>query len=111
MMALLMMGTTIRAAEKHEAPIKHVTVFTNGAQVERTQSLNLTAGEQVVTFTGLSPYTDTKSMQMRVKGKLTVIGVNYRKAHPDSVKQVKINKKQQMKVTIPNNGGLVIVNP
>ena len=27
-----------------------------------------------------------------------------------SVKQVKINKKQQMKVTIPNNGGLVIVN-
>lgn len=93
-----MMGMGIQAAEKHEAPIKHVTVFTNGAQVERTQSLNLTVGEQVVTFTGLSPYTDTKSMQMRVKGKLTVIGVNYRKAHPDSVKQVRQLKEAQQKV-------------
>ncbi len=94
----MMMGMGIQAAEKHEALIKHVTVFTNGAQVERTQSLNLTAGEQVVTFTGLSPYTDTKSIQMRVKGKLTVIGVNYRKAHPDSVKQVRQLKEAQQKV-------------
>ena len=98
LLAFMMMGMGIQAAEKHEAPIKHVTVFTNGAQVERTQSLNLTAGEQVVTFTGLSPYTDTKSMQMRVKGKLTVIGVNYRKAHPDSVKQVRQLKEAQQKV-------------
>ena len=51
LLAFMMMGMGIQAAEKHEAPIKHVTVFTNGAQVERTQSLNLTAGEQVVTFT------------------------------------------------------------
>ena len=98
LLAFMMMGMGMQAAEKHEAPIKHVTLFTNGAQVERTQSLNLTAGEQVVTFTGLSPYTDTKSMQMRVKGKLTVIGVNYRKAHPDSVKQVRQLKEAQQKV-------------
>ena len=44
MMAFLMTGMTILAADKHEAPIKQVTVFTNGAQVERSQSLNLTAG-------------------------------------------------------------------
>ena len=98
MMAFLMVGMNILAADKHEAPIKHVTVFTNGAQVERTQSLNLTAGEQVITFTGLSPYTDTKSMQMRARGKLTVIGVNYRKAHPDSVKQVRQLKEARQKV-------------
>lgn len=97
-MALLMMGVGIQAADKHEAPIKHVTVFTNGAQVERSQSLNLTAGEQVITFTGLSPYTDTKSMQLRARGKLTVIGVNYRKAYPDSLKQVKQVKDAQQKV-------------
>ena len=98
LMALMMMGVAIHAADKHEAPIKHVTVFTTGAQVERTQSLNLTAGEQVITFTGLSPYADTKSLQMRARGKLTVIGVNYRKAYPDSVKQVKQLKEAQQKV-------------
>jgi len=98
MMAFLMTGMAIQAAEKHEVPIKHVTVFTNGAQVERTMSLNLTAGEQVITFTGLSPYADTKSLQMRARGKLTVMGVNYRKAHPDSVKQVRQYKEAQQKV-------------
>lgn len=91
-------GLSAQAADKHNAPIKHVTVFANGAQVERSQSLNLTAGEQVVTFTGLSPYTDTKSLQMRARGKLTVLGVNYRKAHPDSIKQVKMLKDAQQKV-------------
>ena len=73
---LMMTGLPMMAADKHDAPIKHVTVFANGAQVERSQSLNLTAGEQVITFTGLSPYTDTKSLQMRARGKLTVLGVN-----------------------------------
>lgn len=98
LMSILLLGISVQAEDKHEAPIKHVTVFTNGAQVERSMSLNLTAGEQVVTFTGLSPYTDTKSLQMRVKGKLTVIGVNYRKAHPDSVKQVRQLKDAHQKV-------------
>ena len=95
---ILTTGWSMQAADKHEAPIKHVTVFANGAQVERSQSLNLTAGEQVITFTGLSPYTDTKSLQMRARGKLTVIGVNYRKAHPDSLKQVRSLKEAQQKV-------------
>ena len=98
MMAFLMTGMTILAADKHEAPIKQVTVFANGAQVERSQSLNLTAGEQTITFTGLSPYTDVKSMQMHARGKLTVIGVNYRKAYPDSIKQVRRLKEAREKV-------------
>jgi hypothetical protein len=71
------------------ADIKHVTVFTNGAQVERSHSMNLTAGEHVITFTGLSPYTDVKSMQIKARGKLTVLGVNYRTTHPDSLQRVK----------------------
>ena len=95
---ILMIGQPLLAAEKHDAPIKHVTVYANGAQVERSQSLNLTAGEQVVTFTGLSPYTDTKSLQMRARGKLTVLGVNFRKAHPDSIKQVRSLKEAQQNV-------------
>ena len=98
LMSFLLVGLNVLADDKHDAPIKHVTVFANGAQVERSMSLNLSAGEQVVTFTGLSPYTDVKSLQMRVKGKLTVVGVNYRKAHPDSVKQVGKLKEAQQKV-------------
>jgi len=86
------------AGAKHNAPVKHITVFTKGAQVERSISLNLTAGEQVITFTGLSPYTDTKSLQLKARGKLTVLGVNYRKAHPDSLKATRQLKEAQNKV-------------
>ena len=74
--------------QKLTAGIKHVTVFTNGAQVERSHAVNLTAGEHVITFTGLSPYTDVKSMQIKARGKLTVLGVNYRTTHPDSLQRV-----------------------
>ena len=54
--------------EKKDAPVQKVTVFMNGAQVQRSTSMNLTAGEQTITFTGLSPYTDTKSMQVKARG-------------------------------------------
>ena len=75
-------------AEKYTAPIDRVTIFTNGAQVERSKSVQLTVGEQIVTFTGLSPYIDTKSMQVRGKGHFTVLGVSHSTAHPDSAQLV-----------------------
>lgn len=100
MMAVALMLVTAANGEnkKVTANIKHVTVFTNGAQVERTHSVNLTAGEQVITFTGLSPYTDVKSMQIKARGKLTVLGVNYRTTYPDSMQQVKQLREAEQKV-------------
>lgn len=90
MTTALMLVMTANGDNKKVTPsIKHVTVFTNGAQVERSLSVNLLAGEQVITFTGLSPYTDVKSMQIKARGKLTVLGVNYRTIHPDSLQRVK----------------------
>ena len=78
-----------KAVEKHTASINKVTVFTNGAQVERSKSVILVPGEQVVTFTGFSPYMDKKSLQVKAKGHLTILGVSERTAHPDSAAQVK----------------------
>ena len=90
MTTALMLVMVANGDNKKVTPsIKHVTVFTNGAQVERSLSVNLLAGEQVITFTGLSPYTDVKSMQIKARGKLTVLGVNYRTIHPDSLQRVK----------------------
>lgn len=85
----LMAAVMSEAVEKHTASINKVTVFTNGAQVERSKSVILVAGEQVVTFTGFSPYMDKKSLQVKAKGHLTILGVSERTAHPDSAAQVK----------------------
>lgn len=55
---------------------KTVTVFRNGAQVERAQQVQLTKGEHVLHFVGLSPYIDAGSVQVSAKGNLTILSVN-----------------------------------
>ncbi len=111
LLIVLLSGLTLQAwsADKYEPKLRHVTVFTNGAQVERSLSLDLTAGEHVLTFTGLSPYTDTKSMQVKARGKLTVLGINHRKAHPDSLEQAKKVKaaQQQLKAVTTKESELI----
>ena len=97
-MALLLVVIAKAENKKVTPELKHVTVFTNGAQVERTHSMNLLAGEQIITFTGLSPYTDVKSMQIKAHGKLTVLGVNYRTIHPDSLLRIKQLRDAEQKV-------------
>ena len=90
LLALVLMSLTVTWAQtkKVNAPLDHVTVFTNGAQVARSATVQLSAGEQVITFTGLSPYMDVKSLQLKAMGPLTVLGMNHRTTHPDSLAQV-----------------------
>ena len=85
----LMTAVMAIAVDKQTTSINKITVFTNGAQVERSKSVNLISGEQVVTFTGFSPYMDKKSMQVKAKGQLTILGVSQRTAHPGSMAQMK----------------------
>ena len=88
-MCLMMAMMAMAVVDKQTASIDKITVFTNGAQVERSKSVNLVAGEQVVTFTGMSPYMDKKSMQVKAKGNLTILGVSQRTAYPDSAAQMR----------------------
>ncbi len=85
-----MMTTDARAEqEKQTAKLESVTIFTNGAQVKRTKTVALKPGEQTVTFTGFSPYMDTKSLQVRANGRLTVLGVSHRRTISDSLAQAR----------------------
>ena len=94
---LAMMTTDARAElEKQTAKLESVTIFTDGAQVKRTKTVALKAGEQTVTFTGFSPYMDTKSLQVRANGRLTVLGVSHRRVIADSLAQArKLNQAEQ----------------
>lgn len=84
------------AAEKQTAQIERVTIYTNGAQVTRTKNVQLVAGEQVITFTGMSSTLDVNSAQVKANGKLTVLGVSFRKAYPDSLSHARqLNQARQ----------------
>lgn len=61
-----------------------VTIFSKGAQVYRHKQVALQAGEQTISFTGLSPYIDVNSMQVKAGGNVTILGVSQRFVRPDS---------------------------
>lgn len=81
---VLLLSVVTAVAQKHTARIERVTVYTRGALVERSQAVQLGNGEQTITFTGMSPYLDSRSLQVRANGRLTVLGVSHRTARPDS---------------------------
>lgn len=68
--------------------IEKVTVFMQGAQVERTAKQNLAVGKYNIVFDGISPKIDKKSIQLKADGKLTILSVNH---------QVNFLKEQQVR--------------
>lgn len=89
---LLLLGlgaATLSAAgeQKVKTSVEQVTLFIDGAQVTRSQQIDLPAGNSTVVFTGLSPYLDDKSMQVSAKGPFTVTAVNRVFNHTDSLER------------------------
>src|SRR5882672_12734041 len=80
--------------------IEKVTVFLQGAQVERTAKQNLPAGKYNIIFSGISPKIDKQSIQLKAEGKLTILSVthqvNFLKEHlmQDDIKQLETQKEQ-----------------
>jgi uncharacterized protein (TIGR02231 family) len=81
---LLFAAWTSLAQTSLPTNLKGVTIFSNGAQVTREKNVALNACEQTVSFTGLSPYLDRNSLQVKAKGSVTVLGVSQRYIRPDS---------------------------
>ncbi len=69
--------------------VSEVTVFIDGAQVVRKKDVQLTKGESVIKFTNLSPFIDSKSVQVKVEGAVTVLSVNHQQNFLDKIKKSK----------------------
>lgn len=80
--------------------VKEVTVFLNGAQVNRAKTINLTKGKTILKFVQLSPFIDAKSIQVKAEGEITVVSVNHQQNYLDkSVKsQELINLENQLEL-------------
>ncbi|MEM9834105.1 MAG: mucoidy inhibitor MuiA family protein [Bacteroidota bacterium] len=69
-------GQDIPQAEL-SASISEVTVFLQGAHITRTGTIHLKTGQQVLTLASLSPYLDSKSIQVKATGNFTILSVNH----------------------------------
>src|SRR6218665_1412770 len=76
---------TFAQSEKREnAPIKQVTVFKNGAQVQHEKSVNITAGKQFIVFEKLTEFTDPNSLQLKCTENATILSVRVRKNYDEN---------------------------
>jgi uncharacterized protein (TIGR02231 family) len=59
-----------------KAEIKHVTVYPDRAQLSHESSFELISGKTILKLTGLSPYIDAQSIQVKGIGEFTILSVN-----------------------------------
>lgn len=67
-----MLGSICLWAAPYTAQIEHVTVFTQGAELQQKVSIPLQAGNNTVVIEGLSPYINEKSLQIALSGGVIV---------------------------------------
>jgi hypothetical protein len=91
LLLFLVLSIPAMAQEKNELILKtdvsEATVFINGAQIIRRKSIELLPGKSTIKFAGLSPYIDSKSVQVKVNNGIMVLSVNHQLNYTDSLKQ------------------------
>lgn len=73
---LVILKLNAQAEKEIKAEIKHVTVFPDRAQIDHETSVSLTPGKTILKLTGLSPYIDPQSIQVKGFGEFTILSVN-----------------------------------
>ena len=68
---------TAQIEKSIKADIKHVTVFPDRAQIEHETNVSLLPGKSVLKLSGLSPYIDEQSVQVKGYGEFTILSVNH----------------------------------
>jgi uncharacterized protein (TIGR02231 family) len=73
---LTVVGATAQTEKEIKANIKHVTVFPDRAQIDHETAVSLLPGKNVLKLSGLSPYIDAQSIQVKGYGEFTILSVN-----------------------------------
>jgi Domain of unknown function (DUF4139)/N-terminal domain of unknown function (DUF4140) len=75
-----------------ETTIRNVTIFSSGARVERSASLNIQSGRSEICFAGLSNQLDQQTVQLKADADITLLSVQTSK---DFLTQRKIEQQER----------------
>ena len=75
---IVVSGLVAQTEIEIKSEIKHVTVFPDRAQIDHETSVSLAQGKSILKLSGLSPYIDQQSIQVKGFGDFTVLSVNQR---------------------------------
>jgi Domain of unknown function (DUF4139)/N-terminal domain of unknown function (DUF4140) len=102
--AVMFLSLNVKAQTKKniESKIDKVTVFLEGAQVQRSVKTSLAAGKSELVFTAISPFLDKQSIQVKADDNVTVLSVihqqNFLKEQQkqDEIKELEAQKETQI---------------
>lgn len=101
--------------QKVPSKVEKVTVFLNGAQVTRSATVFITAGESTITFEGLSPDIDPQSIQVHADGAFTIMSVknelNFLNVQTKQKRVEDLQAQQKLirdKIDLQNNTMLIV---
>jgi uncharacterized protein (TIGR02231 family) len=73
----VVLNLTAQTEKEIKAEIKHVTVFPDRAQIDHETTVSLSPGKTSLKLSGLSPYIDVQSIQVKGYGEFTILSVNH----------------------------------
>lgn len=71
-----------------KAPISRVTVFPDRAQIFHETSADIPVGTTIFKLSGLSPYIDAQSIQVKGYGEFTIIAVNHQNNYLENLEEL-----------------------
>ncbi|HBC79721.1 MAG TPA: hypothetical protein DEO60_03415 [Bacteroidales bacterium] len=71
-----------------KAAIRHVTVYPDRAQVTHEAAADLPPGNTILKLTGLSPYIDAQSIQVKGYGDFIILSVNQRNNYLENLEEL-----------------------
>ncbi|WP_179347631.1 DUF4139 domain-containing protein [Winogradskyella pacifica] len=74
---LFLLGTQLTNAFQQPSKIKMVTVYLDGAEINRESSIKINSGKSEITFNGLSPHIEESSIQISGLKDASILSINY----------------------------------
>jgi uncharacterized protein (TIGR02231 family) len=74
---LIVLSINAQSEKEIKADLKHVTVFPDRAQLYHETTVSLLPGKTILKLSGLSPYIDVQSIQVKGFGDFTILSVNH----------------------------------
>lgn len=95
---------TTEISQEVNTPVQSVIIYLYGAEVSQTKTVTLSPGRNKITFTGLSPKLDSKSIQVSASGGVAILAIS--DAINYMANQKESNRIKQLKdsVTILSDG-------
>jgi hypothetical protein len=100
-----------------DTKIEKATVFLNGAQIDRTGKVSVNPGISEIVFSGISPYINSQSIQVKGEGNFTVLSVahklNYLQEQAKQADMQKVDDQKEIiqdKINFENNMMSIYLN-